>query len=416
MGLGVDREALRIAAGRAPASHVSRAPHARHWDAQLTGEVLGFLDANGFDGPALPAGAAGPAVDLSSLQHSLKVASDWVKTSLDELPPGADRSRVVQLGELSLQLHDLTEKVCEERQAVRTQSISAVRRALSRLHGLESTASVIQTATAEVCASGGFDRAMFFRLERSEMIAEAAHFGPDRGWAAAVLDFARRKPPDLKEMIVESDLARRRLPGLVHSPRRNPRAYRPLVLATDTRSYLAAPIAPEGRVIGFLHADCYFSGRPLDGADRDLLAVFAAGVGYATANAVLRERISREGHKLGALLHGASEVVDRLATETDLAPAPVGDARGPGDPRAAGPRAGLCPSLTSRQIQVLRLMAEGATNAEIADRLVVSTHTAKSHVKHVMRELGVANRTQAAAWYHQHARERGRSEASPNFS
>ena len=54
--------------------------------------------------------------------------------------------------------------------------------------------------------------------------------------------------------------------------------------------------------------------------------------------------------------------------------------------------------LTSRELEVLRLVAQGATNAEIADLLEISPHTVKSHVIHIFNKLGVSDRTQAAVW------------------
>lgn len=406
MRLGVDGEALRIAATRAPAPEVRAGPVPRSCDRQLAGKVVGFLRANGFEVPPSLVGESAPTGDLPALQRGLSVACERVRRSLEELPRGTKRSTVMQLVDLGFELHELSREVYEERLAARTELLSAVQCALSRLRGLENTASLVKTATAEVCATAGFDRAMLFRLERSRLVAEAAHFGGDDDWAAAVLDFARRTPPDLKEMLVESELARRRRPAVVEDPKGNPRAYRPLVIATDTNAYVAAPIAPEGRVIGFIHADCYSSGRPLEAADRDLLAAFAEGLGYATANAALKERLRREARELGTLFQRTGAVVNGLvAAEAELESPTAGD--GPRDATrlAAAPPAAAPLPLTSRQTEVLRLLADGATNAEIANRLVVSEHTVKSHIKHILRELGAANRTEAAAAYHRLADE-----------
>ncbi|MCP3925485.1 MAG: response regulator transcription factor, partial [Desulfobacterales bacterium] len=54
--------------------------------------------------------------------------------------------------------------------------------------------------------------------------------------------------------------------------------------------------------------------------------------------------------------------------------------------------------LTKREIEVLQLIAEGATNTEISDKLFISPHTVKSHVIHIFNKLGVNDRTQAAVW------------------
>lgn len=98
-----------------------------------------------------------------------------------------------------------------------------------------------------------------------------------------------------------------------------------------------------------------------------------------TAEIVHAVRLVAEGE---SLLFPAS--VRRLAAE-------YGDGGGNRAARDVLERA----RLTEREAEVLRLMARGLSNAEIAARLVVGTETVKSHVSAVLAKLGARDRTQA---------------------
>lgn len=66
----------------------------------------------------------------------------------------------------------------------------------------------------------------------------------------------------------------------------------------------------------------------------------------------------------------------------------------------AAPRTGfdLEAPLTRRENEVLRFLAQGRTNKQIAESLAISYETVKEHVQHVLRKIGVNDRTQAAIW------------------
>ena len=63
----------------------------------------------------------------------------------------------------------------------------------------------------------------------------------------------------------------------------------------------------------------------------------------------------------------------------------------------SAPQQDLLDPLSLRELEVLHLMAQGATNGEIALALALAVETIKRHVSNILSKLGVSNRTQAAA-------------------
>jgi DNA-binding CsgD family transcriptional regulator len=70
-------------------------------------------------------------------------------------------------------------------------------------------------------------------------------------------------------------------------------------------------------------------------------------------------------------------------------------------PAGAIARAEPAPKLTRRQREILRLVAEGRSNGEVARLLWVTEQTVKFHLANVYRKLRVANRTEASRWAHE---------------
>ena len=87
----------------------------------------------------------------------------------------------------------------------------------------------------------------------------------------------------------------------------------------------------------------------------------------------------------------APTIAGKLIGRLDTSPAPA-------KPKPAPPPH----DLTDRELEVLRLIATGATNREIAKQLVVSEGTVKNHVSNILGRLGLRDRIQAAVYAYEH--------------
>jgi DNA-binding CsgD family transcriptional regulator len=121
-------------------------------------------------------------------------------------------------------------------------------------------------------------------------------------------------------------------------------------------------------------------------------------VGAPYEAALARERLAtalaHAGDERGAKLERevAHSVFRRLGAEEDVRRIE----------RLPTPRDGARGALTSREVEVLRLVARGMTNREIAEELVISAHTVARHLNNIFAKLGVSTRTAATAYAFTH--------------
>jgi DNA-binding NarL/FixJ family response regulator len=111
-------------------------------------------------------------------------------------------------------------------------------------------------------------------------------------------------------------------------------------------------------------------------------AIKAGAQGYLVKNVRSRELLEQ----LRGLARGEAAISRRLAARI------LEEIRGQTEP--LGPEE----ELTAREMEVLELVAARLSNAEIAERLVVSEHTVKNHMKSILSKLHLRNRHQAAAY------------------
>jgi DNA-binding NarL/FixJ family response regulator len=138
--------------------------------------------------------------------------------------------------------------------------------------------------------------------------------------------------------------------------------------------------------------------------DRSVIDALRAGArGYLTKDAGAAEI----GQALQQVASGQAAIDP--AVQRHLVEAIADEPPAPGRPdRTAGPdrreTAGLAlpDGLTPREAEVLTLIADGLSNAEIAARLVVSEATVKSHVNHLLAKTGARDRAQAVGYAYRH--------------
>jgi DNA-binding NarL/FixJ family response regulator len=194
-------------------------------------------------------------------------------------------------------------------------------------------------------------------LDGIELVATAAD-----GEEAVAL--AARHDPD----VVLMDLRMPRVDGIEAIRRLTARGERPRAIALTT-------YADDASVLGALRAGARGYLTKDAGAEQIRAAVEAVARGEAALDPAVQR------HVVAALSAGA------VAPGAAAPPADAGE---------------LPDGLTPREAEVLALIAEGLTNTEIADRLVVSAATVKSHVNHIFAKAGVRDRAQAVVYAYEH--------------
>ncbi|MHB8694105.1 MAG: GAF domain-containing protein [Solirubrobacteraceae bacterium] len=273
---------------------------------------------------------------------------------------------------------------------VHASAADGVRQALSKLRTATTLPELYDRATEALCTYCGFDRGVLFRLEGFEMIPRSVYFGGDREWEAEFRRIGEETPMRIDHDIVETEMISTRAPMLVLNAQSNRRGFKPLVEASRTLSYAAAPIAPENSIIGFLHADCYFAERDVTEHDRDVLGAFTEGLGYAihrTALLGLTERQRAQSNRLRSSIH---EVMRQVAgVEAALGPAD--------DSSTAAVLTVPGFQISRREELILRLQSEGLADDAIAARLGIPADGLQWHLHRLQEKFKVSSPAEAVA-------------------
>ncbi len=259
---------------------------------------------------------------------------------------------------------------------------------------------LLHRAPADVAAALPADRVVLSSVREGALHAIGAWTADGDG--AQLVDRLAAEPAGLDYPSAEGDALRRRAPQLQVRRPRDAEARHAWSSLLGWERYVIAPVIVQGRLSGLLHADRRPGADPVDEGTRDDLGSAAIVLALVFERAVLRQRLRQQqremqrvarwvGDRSASLSEGVGALDDGVETRTE---------QGEMTPQAGAPASSaLRDLLTRRELEVLELMARGASNGEIARDLVVSEGTVKFHVKNVLRKMHASNRAQATARY-----------------
>ena len=168
--------------------------------------------------------------------------------------------------------------------------------------------------------------------------------------------------------------------------------YRDLLGSVD---YLVAPVIAESRVVALLHVSRRSAGG-LSARDIDLLDTFASAYSLLHERMLNTERVQQQRTSIARAAARLTEEADRIAAAAISLDVECDNRV---EPPTIAPDSALAGALSDREREVFERLVLGASNAEIADQLVITVETVKTHVKRILRKIGAINRSEAIALY-----------------
>jgi DNA-binding CsgD family transcriptional regulator len=234
-------------------------------------------------------------------------------------------------------------------------------------------------ACNELCDALGFDKALLSFVEDDGFVVEESDHGPTvirrRGCVAERNCIRMRDAIRTNEADVPATPGYRELLGSAH--------------------YLVAPVIAESRVVALLHV-CRRGEGGVSARDIDVLDTFASAYSLLHQRMLNTERVQQQRTSIARAAARLTEEADRIAAAAislDI------EYENRVEPPTIAPDSALAATLSDRERQVFGRLVLGASNAEIADELVITVETVKTHVKRILRKIGAINRSEAIALY-----------------
>lgn len=251
---------------------------------------------------------------------------------------------------------------------------------IRRLKAAPSMQALERQVCTELCHTIGFSSAVLSSIAPDKFIPVTSHGTRGTG-----------NPLPRNACIAEQDCVRFR--RIVHADGGEVPATEGLCEILGAPDYLVAPIVVEAKVVALVHMS-RARGAIAEG-DVDTLGLLLSVYSFVYERLLNSQRVDQLRVSIIGAAARLAEEADRIAgTAVSL------DAGGDDDAfEAVAAVDAFTATLSNRERDVFARMVLGDSNAEIADELVVSVETVKTHVKRILRKIGAANRLEAITLY-----------------
>ncbi|GAC49175.1 response regulator transcription factor [Gordonia aichiensis] len=313
--------------------------------------------------------------------------TDLALTSVADMHDPAAAAEVSELAAESLRLQFALREFLAGRRARTTESLSS---SLRRLGAPTTRQSFPQQVCDELAGTAGFGSAMFSGVDYGRLRV--------LGYTSSTPQVEEQGP---REFIPPSDSVEF---SAIKGPHTHPRSSThecttPGIAAMlGSNDYLVCPIRVGATVPAIMHV-AHIAPLVVDTEDAEFFAIYQSAVVATFA----REMWTRKAtHHYATLQRAVDQIVEDTVRVTHL-DFDIDDgaeqALSSSDTHPMPVNHELEELLTKRESEVMRLIASGASNAEIAEKLFIGVETVKSHVKKILRKIGAVNRSEAISLY-----------------
>lgn len=223
----------------------------------------------------------------------------------------------------------------------------------------------------------GFPRVGISFVDSNRWVIQRAYIADSPSLSARVLDISQHHPQDLKPDSFEAQVANGGKGILFGDVGHHlERTHGAIAQTLNVTSVLVVPLLITGRSAGLIHVDFSFIPRHRTADQIRNFVDFSRVYNLLFETVFLRDSVHQFEESLRA---GPLKPVSTR--------------------KVATPNPGHYQQLTPRENEVMEHMSRGLTNEQIAGAMFLSSGTVKSHVKHILKKLGVDNRATAIAQY-----------------